>query len=1601
MYLKVSPLVLSLLLCGAAHASITQVQQVTGAATCSSSTTTSCAVTVAPTGSGHVLIAVFEVFGSGSSVSAVSGGGKWVHAPGCATYSAAAGTNVDCWYVLSSTAGATAVTGTVTSGTGRAVEFYELSIGSGCSAAYDASSSANDSTSTSQQLGIVLALTGTNDVIVQGTYGGTVVSAISGNYAMSLASNASNRNSASLLNVTSGAAPTWTLASNSAAAVNAIAISESCPVSSLTVTPTLITTSALETQQFAATVPGGANAPVNWSISPAVGSISSSGVYTAPSSVTSAQNVTVTATSAVSPSVSASATVSLSVSSALATFPLSELFGVAWPDQPIEFRYDGGQPPAATTRMMGPLGTEVAYQWVSSCSDATAVKGCIAVRSNLPANASYTWTLQSGIAPTATAVHPVQLNQVGNNYEITNGLTGVRIVTQAANPAPFNLAPIQGIWMPGGTWTGAGAAPNFLYSEASTGQGPGCIGCALQTPMYTATGYTVTVVDSGPLKTVLNVSYSFKRPQYQYGAMVINTPGVGHYTLIVTLYANSKSVVIDEDTDMQFSYFVPVYSQLQPTTARWRGHDSLDGNGNPDPGCGYEPPLTVTGATNATPVVITTGTSGGLANGQVVQIAGVTGNAAANGTYYAQTAGYAATQFALYLDPALTKPVAGTGGYGGGGTVKPAYRGNSVSPLADAFQDLTYTQDRPASYTCMASNSQSYQKLVTDYPSAAHAAGWYVEMYNSTAGTAAPVVGFYSGRFSKQLYSATGPSQPGIYSSNKHFITGAQAAGIQVDSLLRGANNSTPCPAALPCEAVVHRNWAVFSSTQADLLSPALHQPIADEQNELSGINLSRLYTYQLVYPDPPGGWQPLYMSAASFAKLQSMVENGTAVCGTPGCYATLLNNSDGSVAGQALVALWQGNSAAAVQTALTAPTNLARFLTSVLATGDNRFDNTLGYYQLGLQSSPETVVLNAILANANTTAAQKTLAKAELALFGSIFWDDDWFPIDNTSGDSVGLANQIQQYLEYRTQSALSDPSQPFLSQQLATAISYSAADFSTYFSPTGAAAGSTHYQSAFFEPLIINYMNLATPELLPLSDPKWAAYANWELSIQTPPEPRFGNPRKGYSNGDGNTEADVRTGMLATALYPVNPSLSGNLMWAWQQSNTHNWLTEDAQFVTTLAVIDPTLPAIAPQLSSINIPGYHSVERFNFGTPQETALWFINGGFYQVGGHRHYDDGQVSIYALSAPLAIDWNANLYNPETPGRFMHDSVVYDSELPHLWSADQPSLSDVSTLLENPTNTEYAAFQTSTTSTGTYTSADGTVWTRSVRTMDFDPNYPIIYVTDNFAGPSAATGKTLTWNLMASGAVSTPAGSITPITRFSAGCQSPAGELPSNGIVSALNAGLSQFNFTGVAWPKHPTGGIDWDLFTLANDATHQFLIGNWGHGCHPVREESEFQQANGVPFAETQHILRVHDTGTFTTILMPYAKTGTPARSVTQQACGTEVVQTTAAGRETTCFNGSMAKYSNGITSSILAVYDGSTQSGFGVTIGGGPQEVVVSPLEIVWTISGVEAGVRSLTLPVGWSPTTPLTHSGNTFTVSFPGGAQTAPVSYIFVPLL
>ena len=83
------------------------------------------------------------------------------------------------------------------------------------------------------------------------------------------------------------------------------------PAITVSLIPTSVTLSASQSQQFSATVSGSSNTAVQWSINNSIGTLSATGLYTAPPSVSTTEVISVTATSLASPIVSATAIVTL------------------------------------------------------------------------------------------------------------------------------------------------------------------------------------------------------------------------------------------------------------------------------------------------------------------------------------------------------------------------------------------------------------------------------------------------------------------------------------------------------------------------------------------------------------------------------------------------------------------------------------------------------------------------------------------------------------------------------------------------------------------------------------------------------------------------------------------------------------------------------------------------------------------------------------------------------------------------------------------------------------------------------------------------------------------------------------------------------------------------------------------------------------------------------------------------------------------------------------------------------------------------------------------------------------------------------------------
>ncbi len=112
----------------------------------------------------------------------------------------------------------------------------------------------------------------------------------------------------------------------------------------------------------------------------------------------------------------------------------------------------------------------------------------------------------------------------------------------------------------------------------------------------------------------------------------------------------------------------------------------------------------VSGATNATPIVITTSAVHGLRNGQYVTIDGVLGNTNANGSYYAKV--LTANTFELYTNRQLTQARNGNAAYTSGGSWSVAlsrgsalgagvdYTMSSASPPQITFANATTSTTR-------------------------------------------------------------------------------------------------------------------------------------------------------------------------------------------------------------------------------------------------------------------------------------------------------------------------------------------------------------------------------------------------------------------------------------------------------------------------------------------------------------------------------------------------------------------------------------------------------------------------------------------------------------------------------------------------------------------------------------------------------------------------------------------------------------------------------------------------------------------------------------------------------------------------------------------
>jgi RHS repeat-associated protein len=196
------------------------------------------------------------------------------------------------------------------------------------------------------------------------------------------------------------------------------------PPVTVSVSPLTASLGQNQTQQFTSTVQNTGNTAVTWSLNPSVGNVNSSGLYTAPASIASQQNISVIATSQADSSKSGSATVTLipvSVSVSAAANPMypsqTNLFtatvsgttngNVTWSVQSGPGSISGYGVYTSPYSVTSPTAVTVR---ATSAADSSKYGTATITVNPLPANSAYQWYVSDNLTSIDTTRWGVYTN---------------------------------------------------------------------------------------------------------------------------------------------------------------------------------------------------------------------------------------------------------------------------------------------------------------------------------------------------------------------------------------------------------------------------------------------------------------------------------------------------------------------------------------------------------------------------------------------------------------------------------------------------------------------------------------------------------------------------------------------------------------------------------------------------------------------------------------------------------------------------------------------------------------------------------------------------------------------------------------------------------------------------------------------------------------------------------------------------------------------------------------------------------------------------------------------------------------------------------------
>ena len=731
----------------------------------------------------------------------------------------------------------------------------------------------------------------------------------------------------------------------------------------------------------------------------------------------------------------------------------------------------------------------------------------------------------------------------------------------------------------------------------------------------------------------------------------------------------------------------------------------------------------------------------------------------------------------------------------------------------DAFFDLPFDRNYTSSYVTNLNDGiirwmQPWDPWMFD-------SGSYWMLYDQNGTDTSPLIGVYDGRASRLRHA--GAVGVGVYTRPP------ASTGITIQAWQRGPDARLfPDP---------RWQWRLFiGSKDADLRDWREIQPINLQLNLHSGIGLNKIANLSFDFKEPTAGFGAMYMKKEAaenvIRRLREDPDFYRAAYNSVTYYRDLIDmirDRSGARVHQMACDLWRGAHDG---------------MDTLVNRGGIMGTHGFGYWHAGLEASRSLLRIDQVLASDNATEADKALVRQAALFYAAVLWDDDHAPLSVPSGVNLGTANMPVQQQGYRDMYALYLASHPLMKGRTEGVWERARNMVRGTINEHGAHMGCTHYIGAANGPLLSTLQQLKQAAIVDAfkKEPRLAKYAEFEMNFSTPVDPRFGK-RVRPSIGDACPgEATEFLGQLATAFADLDPALSARLMGLWKQSGKPH---SDFHGATTFK-IDERLPDADPKLASAHFEGWYSVLRFGWNTPNETAAWFVNGGFYS--DHASNDLGEPVIYALGAPLSVDFGT-MYSPPSPGGFVHSVVLPQARIGD-WKQNPPDV-NVGPRWRGAKMLDFQAKDREASSTASF-SMDSTTWTRTVKVAMLRDDLPAIGIRDEF---TTSDSRVFLLNLMNDGPVLTSDG-------------------PKNvGDSFTIPADVTRLQYTGQPFKKHPAGGIDWDLYIIA-DAPQEGFIAQYAH-------------KNVVP--ETQSILRLKGAGKFQVIIVARRKGAKAEVTVTRQ----------------------------------------------------------------------------------------------------------------------